>query len=246
MSDFDLARLGVLLEYMLSHGREHVAENTRWLEKVHGLGIPSVAGKLEEVVRLAEKSNGLIEEAKALLEGKMDAGTGHSHAADHAADAHAGAHAHGDGTGHVHIQLHTIGVIRTPYKESAPRQPDPGAQGDFKIVVDEKWAEGLHGLETRDRIDVLFYFDRSSRDVPLRFEKPHGSRRQVGVFSSRSPLRPNPIGLSTVEIKRISGRTIHISGIDVLDMTPLIDIKPYIGNDGGIENYHPEGEKSGC
>jgi tRNA-Thr(GGU) m(6)t(6)A37 methyltransferase TsaA len=222
MSEFDTTRLGVLLDYMLNHTREHVKENERWLAKVKELGLSVVAEKLEEVVRLETQSNRRIEEAIALLAeedgaavtGDYTAGPRHSHSHENAA-------------GHLHIQFHSIGVIRTPYKDRAPRQPDPDAEGDFRIVVDDRWGEGLFRLEKYEYINVLFFLDRSSHHVPLQV-MPHGSTEPVGVFGSRSPVRPNPLGLSTVRIKRISGNTIFISGIDALDRTPLIDIKPYI------------------
>jgi tRNA-Thr(GGU) m(6)t(6)A37 methyltransferase TsaA len=227
MSEFDATKLGMLLDYMLNHGREHVAENERWLTKVKELGLSTVAGKLEEVARLEAQSNLLIEEAMALLdEGKGEGAKGdHDTGSHHSHLPHDSAHPHD--VGHHHIQFHSIGTIRTPYKDRAPRQPDPDAEGDFMIVVDDRWKEGLFRLEKHEYINVLFFLDRSSRDVPQRIT-PHGSVDPAGVFASRSPVRPNPIGLSTVRIKRVSGNTIHTSGIDALDRTPLIDIKPYI------------------
>lgn len=229
MSEFDTTKLGMLLDYMLNHGREHVAENERWLGKVKELGLSALTEKLEEVARLEAQSTRLIEEAMVLLdEGKgsavtedHDTGSHHSHLPHGSTDPCEGP------VGHLHIQFHSIGTIRTPYKEHAPRQPDPDAEGDFRIVVDDRWKEGLFRLEKYEYINVLYFLDRSSHDVPLRIT-PHGSPDHAGVFASRSPVRPNPLGLSTVRIKRISGNTIHISGIDALDRTPLLDIKPYI------------------
>jgi tRNA-Thr(GGU) m(6)t(6)A37 methyltransferase TsaA len=227
MSEFDETKLGMLLDYMLNHGREHVAENKRWLEKVRELGLFAVAEKLEEVSRLEARANRLIEEARALLGGGkgMEAAEEQGSPEHHP---HGPDHHHEGSSGHLHIQFHSIGVIRTPYKDRAPRQPDPDAEGEFSITVDDRWAEGLYRLEKYEYINVLFFLDRSQHDVPLRVTPP-GSSEPVGVFASRSPIRPNPIGLSTVRIKRITGNSIHISCIDALDRTPLIDIKPYIG-----------------
>jgi len=124
-------------------------------------------------------------------------------------------------------ELEAVVIIKTPYKNHAPRQPQPEAEGDFRIIVDERWAAGLYLLEKFKYVNVLFCFDRASKDVPMRVTPP-GASKSVGVFASRSPLRPNPIALSTVRIKNISNNTIFISGIDALDGTPLLDLKPYI------------------
>lgn len=235
MSELDTEKLRVLLDYMLNHGREHVAENARWLERVKELGLVAVAGKLEEVALLEARSNRLIEEAMASLDEGKGAGAAEGRTAgphqtylSHPATGPDGsAHRHVETAGHLHIQFHAIGVIRTPYTDRAPRQPDPDAEGDFRIVIDDRWKEGLYRLEKNQYIDVLFFLHRSSHDVPHRVTPP-GSPDSVGVFASRSPVRPNPVGLSTVRIKSISGNTIHISGIDALDRTPLVDIKPNI------------------
>jgi tRNA-Thr(GGU) m(6)t(6)A37 methyltransferase TsaA len=230
MSEFDTTKLGMLLDYMLNHGREHVAENERWLEKVKDLGLFAVAGKLEEVSRLEEKTNLLIEEAMALLGGEKGAAVTEDHgAASHHSHLPQGSeHPYDETVGHLHIQLHSIGTIRTPYKDHAPRQPQPDAEGDFRIVLDERWADGLYMLEKFKYLNVLFYLDRSSNDVVTRVTPPSVPMK-VGLFASRSPKRPNHIALSVVKIKKISGNTIFISGIDALDKTPLLDIKPYIG-----------------
>ncbi|MBN2325121.1 MAG: tRNA (N6-threonylcarbamoyladenosine(37)-N6)-methyltransferase TrmO [Spirochaetes bacterium] len=223
MGKLDKKRLGMLLDYMQNHGKEHVAENERWLAEVKELGLSAVAEKLEEVARLEARANLLIGEAKALLDEKKHAAVKE----DHGAGPHHSHRPHHKTEGHLHIQFHPIGVIRTPYTDRAPRQPDPDAEGDFRIVLDDRFAEGLFRLEKHEYINVLFFLDRSSHHVPLQV-MPHGSPDPVGVFGSRSPVRPNPIGLSTVRIKSVSGNTVRISGIDALDRTPLIDIKPYI------------------
>ena len=121
-----------------------------------------------------------------------------------------------------------IGVIRTPYLDEVPRQPDESAQGEFRIILDERFREGLDQLGIFRYIYVLFHLDRLDRTIRMTVTPPTAKGRQVGLFASRSPARPNPIGLSIVRILKIEGTTIYISGIDARDETPLLDIKPYI------------------
>ncbi len=142
------------------------------------------------------------------------------------------------------VTFEPIGVIRTPYRESAPRQADAAAEGDFRIIVDECYRQGLNQLERFRYLYVFFHIDRLDRAVSMMVSPPMAEGRQVGLFASRSPVRPNPIGLSIVRIKRIAGTVIHTTGIDALDGTPLLDIKPYIrhldvkldANDGWLDD----------
>ena len=125
------------------------------------------------------------------------------------------------------ITIKPIGLIRTPYSDTAPYQPEPDAQGPFYIDLDEGLEEGLNNLDSFRYIYVLFYCDRIDRPIHMMATPPRGNGKKVGLFASRSPRRPNPIGLSIVQIKGIERNRIHISGIDALDGTPLLDIKPY-------------------
>jgi tRNA-Thr(GGU) m(6)t(6)A37 methyltransferase TsaA len=131
------------------------------------------------------------------------------------------------------MQLKSIGRIRTPYHENPPHQPDPDAEGDFYIDLDPTFEDGLYKLASSRYIYVLFYFDRQDKTVALRVKPPWADGVEVGLFASRSPHRPNPIGLSIVRLKQIDGARLYISGIDVLDNTPLLDIKPYVK---GLDN----------
>jgi tRNA-Thr(GGU) m(6)t(6)A37 methyltransferase TsaA len=221
----DREKLKVLFDYWLSHNTEHNSENERWLGKVKDLGLERVAEELEAVVHLSEETNRHIERARALL-GEEAASEKDPEKRKGRMYTHSGYGEEG-AIPHRHIELHPIGIIKTPYKNHAPRQPQPEAEGDFRIIVDERWAAGLYLLEKFKYVNVLFCFDRASKDVPMRVTPP-GASKSVGVFASRSPLRPNPIALSTVRIKNISNNTIFISGIDALDGTPLLDLKPYI------------------
>jgi tRNA-Thr(GGU) m(6)t(6)A37 methyltransferase TsaA len=87
-------------------------------------------------------------------------------------------------------------------------------------------ADGLYRLDSFNYIQVFFFLDRPDNPVTLHVRPPSGGGMEVGLFASRSPRRPNPIGLSTVRLKRISGTRLDITGIDVLNNTPLLDIKP--------------------
>ena len=121
-----------------------------------------------------------------------------------------------------------IGVIRTPYTDTAPYQPVADDQGEFRIVLRQEYARGLADLETFRYIYVLYFVDRLSRD-PVMTETPAWiTDTHVGLFASRSPVRPNPIGLSVVQLKKVAGNEVFTSGLDVFDNTPLLDIKPYI------------------
>lgn len=124
------------------------------------------------------------------------------------------------------IRLKEIGRIRTPYLRKAPYQP-AGDEGIFYLELLPEYTDGLKALDTFRYIYVLFYMDRA-KPPKLIVEPPWAEDRRVGVFASRSPSRPNPIGLSVVKLLRIEGRRIYISSIDALDGTPILDIKPYV------------------
>lgn len=120
-----------------------------------------------------------------------------------------------------------IGHIRTPYATlgECPRNVDP-AGPPCELVVDEAYAEGLTGLAAGDRILVLYWFDGVDRQALLQ-QRP-GSGETRGVFALRSPSRPNPIGAAVLKIDNIGDRSIRVRGLDCLDGTPLLDIKPVL------------------
>lgn len=126
------------------------------------------------------------------------------------------------------FRLKQIGVIRTPYKDRAPFQPVNGAEGEFRIEVDPTYEAGLMRLEDFRYIYVLFFLNGMDREVSMISSPPWVEGLRTGIFASRSPARPNPIGLSIVQVYRIIGNEIIISGMDAFDGTPLLDIKPYI------------------
>lgn len=118
-----------------------------------------------------------------------------------------------------------IGRLRTPWRDRAdcPRQGrDDGPE--CKIEVDAPWRAGLAGLEAYARLDVLYWMDRSRRDLVV--QNPARDDRLIGTFALRSPVRPNPIALSNVALVRVEEDGLIIRGLDCLDGTPLLDIKP--------------------
>lgn len=121
--------------------------------------------------------------------------------------------------------LSFIGVIRTPYatRDDCPRQGQIDGP-ECTIVVNEGWLPALEGLEAYERIEVLYWLDRARRDFLIQRPKGAGPRR--GTFALRSPNRPNPIGTSLVRLERIVGNRLVVRGLDCIDGTPLLDIKP--------------------
>jgi tRNA (adenine37-N6)-methyltransferase len=126
--------------------------------------------------------------------------------------------------------LRPIGVIRTPYKDWAPHQPverEPD-KDLFRLILFDSLAEGLRDLDRFTYIYVLYFMNRSSAPAGLRVHPPWAKGKEVGLFASRSPERPNAIGLSIVRLIRVRGNEAITSPLDAFDETPLLDIKPYI------------------
>jgi tRNA-Thr(GGU) m(6)t(6)A37 methyltransferase TsaA len=122
------------------------------------------------------------------------------------------------------ICFRAIGVVSNSFDKSAP--PQTIAAEESRIILDEKLADGLEGLRLGERLLVTFFFDRSE-GFDLR-QHPRGdkSRTARGVFALRSPRRPNPIGITQVELLSIEGNEIRVLGLDALNGTPVLDIKP--------------------
>jgi len=123
----------------------------------------------------------------------------------------------------------SIGIIRTPYKDAAPYQPVAHPAGEFKIILDKKYTEALKSLDTFNYMYVLFALDKiKTRTNQMLINPPWAPQFRIGVFASRSPQRPNPIGLSVVKIIKIVQNIIYIESIDAFDGSPVLDIKPYL------------------
>jgi len=128
----------------------------------------------------------------------------------------------------VKIEFTPIGIIHTPFKtiENIPIQPAAGKTIEGWIEIFDEYTEGLSDLDGFSHIYLLFHLHRS-KSYSLKLI-PFLDTVKRGVFSTRSPARPNPLGLSIVEIVSIHDNIINIKGIDILDGSPLIDIKPYV------------------
>lgn len=126
------------------------------------------------------------------------------------------------------IEYTQIGIIRTPFKTPAgtPIQPT-GADGvEARVKIFPKYCQGLADLEGFSHI-ILLYLFHLSKEFKLKV-KPFLDGKLRGLFATRAPARPNPVGISVVRLVRIDGEVLHIKEIDVVDKTPLLDIKPYI------------------
>ncbi len=125
------------------------------------------------------------------------------------------------------ILMHPIGIIHSPYtqKEAMPIQASrSSARG--RVEIYPEFLDGLDGLEGFSHIYLLYVFHRSD-GYKLKI-KPFLDDRLHGLFATRYPYRPNPIGFSVVRIISMEGNTLEVEGLDVLDGTPLLDIKPYV------------------
>lgn len=126
------------------------------------------------------------------------------------------------------MKMKPIGYIHSPYQDKAPYQPTENDEGEFYIELAEELTEGLRDLEKFRYIYVLYFIHRLSKEVKMNVSPPWADGKKVGLFSSRSPVRPNPIGLSIVKILKIKDNRIYTSGLDAFHGTPVLDIKPYI------------------
>jgi len=123
-----------------------------------------------------------------------------------------------------------IGAIRTPYADTKqiPKGPDAKHDADGVIEVRPDLEAGLQDIEGFSHLFVIWVFDRAEGyelvGTPPSDDRPHG------VFATRSPRRPNPIALTVVQLLRREGARLHVRGVDMLDGTPVLDIKPYLSS----------------
>jgi tRNA-Thr(GGU) m(6)t(6)A37 methyltransferase TsaA len=126
--------------------------------------------------------------------------------------------------------LYFIGTIHTPWKTRSECPKRGSADGpECRIVLDERWAPALAGLGAHARIQVLYWMDRARRDLVL--QNPAFRGELFGTFALRSPMRPNPIASSVVTLVGVEGSMLRVRGLDCLDGTPLLDLKPDHGSD---------------
>ena len=135
------------------------------------------------------------------------------------------------------VRMDPIGTVRSPYTETSQIPKGMGAVHQAEGVLDvlPHFEQGLTDIEGFSHLYVLWVFDRVT-DYDL-MASPPSDTRPHGVFATRSPRRPNPIGLTVVKLLRRDGPRLHVCGVDMLDGTPILDIKPYLSS-VPIEDLH--------
>lgn len=128
------------------------------------------------------------------------------------------------------FSMQPIGIVRSSYTESAQIPKGPGAQHDAEGSLDilPELEAGLTDIEGFSHLFVIWVFDRAAGYDLL--ATPPTDNRPHGVFATRAPRRPNPIGLTVVQLLGRDGPRLHVRGIDMLDGTPILDIKPYLSS----------------
>ncbi len=126
------------------------------------------------------------------------------------------------------LHVTPIGRIRTPFTEQAgtPIQPWYGRDVEGRVELEEAYRDALADLDRFDRVWLLSWLDRAGDWTPK--VVPYRDTVERGLFSTRAPRRPNPIGLHLVEVAGVEGSTLIVRGVDLLDNTPILDIKPYV------------------
>jgi tRNA-Thr(GGU) m(6)t(6)A37 methyltransferase TsaA len=126
-------------------------------------------------------------------------------------------------------EVTAIGRVESPLAdmESAPKQGDEGAP-DAWIVFEPGVLDGLQGIAAGDELLILTWLDRADRDILVVHPRGDMSRPPEGVFGTRSPHRPNPIGLHRVEVVSIDGERMRVRNLEALDGTPIVDVKPVL------------------
>ncbi|HLF22990.1 MAG TPA: tRNA (N6-threonylcarbamoyladenosine(37)-N6)-methyltransferase TrmO, partial [Burkholderiales bacterium] len=129
--------------------------------------------------------------------------------------------------------LYFIGRIRTPWKtrEECPKNARE-SEAVCTIEVDPRFAAGLKGVESCSHVIVLYWMDAARRDLVLQVPRHYGEQR--GTFALRSPARPNPIAMSVARLLKVEGNRLSVVGLDCLDNTALIDLKPYFGSTDAV------------
>ncbi|MFW6113726.1 MAG: tRNA (N6-threonylcarbamoyladenosine(37)-N6)-methyltransferase TrmO [Actinomycetota bacterium] len=220
----NMKKLRALMPYWLSHNEQHILDNEKWLGIIEEMGLEEVARELKEAIDMLKEANGHIALANEELKG-AEAGEPGDMPAKRPPKKGVEAKTSPEGRS---FEFQQIGVVRTPYTDNAPYQPVEDEEMDFRIVLERRYADGLYKLDGFNYIYVIYYVHRVRREPSMIVSPPWTGGREVGVFASRSPVRPNYIGLSVVRLKGIEDNEILTSGLDVFDGTPVIDIKPYI------------------
>ncbi|CAL8971440.1 hypothetical protein RHODOP_01017 [Rhodoplanes sp. P11] len=142
--------------------------------------------------------------------------------------------------------LYFIGHIETPWRDRAAC-PRNARESDAvcTVVVDPRWAAALAGVETCSHLLVLYWMHEARRDLVVQVPRRHGTAR--GTFALRSPVRPNPVAASVVRLVGLEGTRLSVVGLDCLNGTPLVDIKPYFASTdavaGAVVGWHATPER---
>jgi tRNA-Thr(GGU) m(6)t(6)A37 methyltransferase TsaA len=126
------------------------------------------------------------------------------------------------------IVYRPVGVVHSPLKraEGAPIQSTAARDTEGVVEVLPQYAEGLRDIEGFSHLILIYHFHLSGK--PSLIVRPYLDDVTHGVFATRAPARPNPIGISVVRLARVDGTKLHVTGLDILDGTPILDIKPYV------------------
>jgi tRNA-Thr(GGU) m(6)t(6)A37 methyltransferase TsaA len=129
----------------------------------------------------------------------------------------------------IEIELHPIGHVESALTDldQAPRQPDEGAPEAW-IVLEDRYAQALEGVRPGDDLVLLTWLDRADRETLAVHPRGDADRPLTGVFATRSPDRPNPIGLHDVRVLAVQGTRIHVQNLEAIDGTPILDLKPVL------------------
>ena len=125
------------------------------------------------------------------------------------------------------IEMEPIGFVHTTTKNIATHWTVSNVEGT--LILDEEYEEGLKDIKVGQHVVVIFHFHRSSKfSSKFLSQSPPNRKERLGVFSICSPIRPNPIGMSVLKVLKVRGNTIQVKGLDMLDGTPILDIKPHM------------------
>ena len=128
----------------------------------------------------------------------------------------------------MNIEIHPIGVVRSAFKEQqgTPIQPAYAQEARGRVEIFEPYRAALKDLEGFSRVWLIYYFDRAKTWAPM--VVPYKDVHRRGLFATRAPARPNAIGISAVKLLSVEEGAIEVEGVDILDGTPVLDIKPYV------------------
>jgi tRNA (adenine37-N6)-methyltransferase len=128
--------------------------------------------------------------------------------------------------------LYFIGRIHTPWRsrKDCPHQGDKAAGPPCRIEIDARYQAALSGIERHAELQILYWMNFGRRDLVVQAPRSHGEK--LGTFALRSPVRPNPIASSIVKLVRVEANGLVVQGLDCLDGTPLLDVKPFFCHEG--------------